>query len=999
MNDCLKVKGYSKYQSSSCDSPRTITQIHRVNNTRVKLFNGKNPTDHTRNMNRKLNAVGHLFRTILLDVPLMVLFGLFVGTTLLHAMALEYYIPQIKLMQWNKKRQVKELTYYNRVCTGEDITTNNTTDLMINEDMNANDCMEHILKHGVSLYSGLISNETAKAARDYVLERNQIEKGWFVIENEKRYSFGVDVNSHPSIQQALKEISQNKNLQAALNKIVGPNPAVVEFTSITSLYGAADQFMHQDVLPKGSAFKYARSFAPTYSLFIPLQDTTAEMGSTSVCPGTHQCSSTDIDSICERDGAILVAGEDSWKSGTGALLNQQTFHRGTAHIDEQGPDRVLFILTLVSRPRFGRNQVETRMIGQGGSYSLKWDQWGHTMKDFANSARYMSQPWKTLRSLGVYSPPGRDLGWDYITVSSMRIANEDVGYGRYNLEEFVEEGGFTFLPDFLMPELEEDDNWVTYLKATIAIVEEWLEEKVIQVHVGYLAAMVLGNIILLFSGYGEKGNVFARSLGRLILTHGLVIFLALTIWYRVGASQWAENIDTGMAFHSLRSYTKTKQPATLPCEMDVLQASRYRSSFLASYKHILEVNHPGNHQWTNTIRSNSLNYHNLPLPAKLEVTKMVVSETKLNHMGRFLKQTEDSRWVVMSDEESWLQAHIDLSKTSDKVQHFVITLLEYFQAGLTVGIFRETALHRLHISDLLEKLQDRMIGALPIEPKSNSSLHFQSSLPLTVPPRSLSPSKFTSLPSSKISDRDAGFVLTTIPEREEPVAPYPAAWIQEGDVVEGQYRGKFNEWYRAKVAKINANRGKIDITYGDGDKDKGLCRLCVRPYESFKINESVQLSLKGEYYEGRIVRIRNNDKYNVQTDLKGLRKNVKGHLIRRFVNTLEEGSIIEALFQGASSEEWFRGRIWKVNADGTYDIKFDDGDKEYSVDPERVRLVRRSVNTLEAGSIIEGLFQGASSEEWFRGRILKVNAGGTYDIVYDDGDREYSVDSARVRLV
>jgi len=137
---------------------------------------------------------------------------------------------------------------------------------------------------------------------------------------------------------------------------------------------------------------------------------------------------------------------------------------------------------------------------------------------------------------------------------------------------------------------------------------------------------------------------------------------------------------------------------------------------------------------------------------------------------------------------------------------------------------------------------------------------------------------------------------------------------------------------------MNPNRGKIDIMYHDKDKDKGLCRLCVRPYKSLKMYESVQISVKGQYYDGRIVRVRSNDKYNVRTDLKGLQKNVKGYLLRRSVNTLEEGTIVEAKFQGGSGD-WFKGKIKKVNADGTFDIRYEDGDNEFSVDPEHVRLI------------------------------------------------------------
>lgn len=53
------------------------------------------------------------------------------------------------------------------------------------------------------------------------------------------------------------------------------------------------------------------------------------------------------------------------------------------------------------------------------------------------------------------------------------------------------------------------------------------------------------------------------------------------------------------------------------------------------------------------------------------------------------------------------------------------------------------------------------------------------------------------------------------------------------------------------------------------------------------------------------------------------------------VDSLKEGSVVEAKFQGT---EWFRGHVVKINEDGTYDIAYDDGDREFFVSPELIRL-------------------------------------------------------------
>ena len=52
---------------------------------------------------------------------------------------------------------------------------------------------------------------------------------------------------------------------------------------------------------------------------------------------------------------------------------------------------------------------------------------------------------------------------------------------------------------------------------------------------------------------------------------------------------------------------------------------------------------------------------------------------------------------------------------------------------------------------------------------------------------------------------------------------------------------------------------------------------------------------------------------------------------------LKAGAKVEAKFGGKG--KWYPGTIEAVNADGTFAILFDDGEKEPSAKPEDVRLV------------------------------------------------------------
>ena len=98
-----------------------------------------------------------------------------------------------------------------------------------------------------------------------------------MIENDNRYSFGLGTEE-PSVTQAITELTSHPQLNGAINKILGPEPALIEMTTITISHGAVDQWWHGDVREEGSPVRHARTFGPSYSIFIQLQNTTKEMG-------------------------------------------------------------------------------------------------------------------------------------------------------------------------------------------------------------------------------------------------------------------------------------------------------------------------------------------------------------------------------------------------------------------------------------------------------------------------------------------------------------------------------------------------------------------------------------------------------------------------------------------------------------------------------------------------------------------------------------------------
>ena len=314
-----------------------------TNSSRNSNSNELTTKDANKASARIIRLVGWICRLILFDLSLLVLFAIFVFTVLLHKIHDDFLYPQLQLMFFERdNRQYTDTTYYHRSCTGDDITATSHHELMIQDNFTTEDSVQHMLTHGASIYPNLITNETATELRDWISRENKIREGWNVIESQNRYTWGIDINMHPMIQTFWKELASNEKFLNGVQAIVGPDPAIIELTAITSSFGATEQYLHSDVVPSGSAVKFSRAFVPSYSLFVPLQDTTYDMGSTKVCPGSHLCSAG-ADDYCD-DYNLAMSGIDGvWSMGSGALLNQQIFHKGTAFTQKGAQDRVVLM--------------------------------------------------------------------------------------------------------------------------------------------------------------------------------------------------------------------------------------------------------------------------------------------------------------------------------------------------------------------------------------------------------------------------------------------------------------------------------------------------------------------------------------------------------------------------------------------------------------------------------------------------------------------------------
>ncbi len=269
-------------QPSRTEPHHPASRAPVVNEVKSRVAN-ENDSKNVQIDKRKSNVGGQsrsasifkkILRTLFIDLPLVSLFVITVGTGCLSLVYDEYLGPQLEYMKYTDENRTYDLSYYHRVCPLGQMSTDSAEDLYIGDDFTADECAEHMMVHGASLYRDIISKETAESLRDYIVGRNKRLKPSEeigVLENENRWSFGIGANDHPSVVKALHEITTHKVVRPALEKIAGSNPGLIEMTAITAGYGATDQFWHPDVVSMGSPAKYVRNFLPSYALFVTLQ--------------------------------------------------------------------------------------------------------------------------------------------------------------------------------------------------------------------------------------------------------------------------------------------------------------------------------------------------------------------------------------------------------------------------------------------------------------------------------------------------------------------------------------------------------------------------------------------------------------------------------------------------------------------------------------------------------------------------------------------------------
>lgn len=678
-------------------------------------------------------------RRLLVDLPLAFVFLCFLVVASCRNIHSTYFVPLYDRSERTFDQLHDELTYYHRECTAQDVSTDDLeADALLDSNEPTSVSVEKMMRHGTVIIPQVLTPETTKDLRQYIVDRSANlpkHEAFPMSQGERRLSYGIDVTEHPTVARAVQEVAQHDQTRKLMQSLLGDiDPANAEITIITAYPGAIDQVWHSDTKEEGNALKFARTYTHSYSLFLPLQNTTQKMGATDVCPGTHYCANFDLSKVCE-DAKLPVSQADPegiFRAGHGALINQIVWHRGSGHFDHDAEERIVFIVSFLARPKF--DGKDARQLSRGTYFHQKWNMWGHTWKDMLDPMTSMGKPFSILRSIGLYKPSTRNWGYDLVTSVFQRFCNDQMEWEDLD-DRFLPKLDQLKFPEWLRGKSNmgrgQRWGWQLFYTETLAKTYEFVRNVAVAVHGGY-AVIVLG-IAIGASICNKKGEaVLFTASKRLLVTHGIMLLCTLKLLRDVRNSKWGINALNGRLlrrpfapkmdlFHSDEGRAVSRGPTTYPTKDDVLLGSRFDAPFLGSYDDWLRY-HTGNDVFleaTSELAPFYRTYRGLDPVFGHSIEESVLQVVK-ERDGRFLQQDfRSSDWRLLSDEEVNLVIREELMVQSSEALSQVRKTLRYFVADWRFGLLRQTPMSRL--SQLMLTQLERKLVESPIKQRNDNT--------------------------------------------------------------------------------------------------------------------------------------------------------------------------------------------------------------------------------------------------------------------------------------
>jgi len=214
-------------------------------------------------------------------------------------------------------------------------------------------------------------------------------------------------------------------------------------------------------------------------------------------------------------------------------------------------------------------------------------------------------------------------------------------------------------------------------------------------------------------------------------------------------------------------------------------------------------------------------------------------------------------------------------------------------------------------------------------------------------------------------------------ESDKPDTGADAGDFSVGTRVEGRYKGKA-KYYPGTIVRTRLD-GSYDVQYDDGEKEIRVSRNLIRVSGG-----------ESRAYTSPSRRGGGSKSPRAAGSSPG-----EGVVIR-------EGDTVEAKFEGRG--RYLPARITRDRGDGTYDLEYSDGRREYLVMNDNIRVgvgsISRSTSfvggsIVRTGDKVEARYKG--EKHYTAGTVVATDVDDTFDIEYDDGRIEFGVSILNIR--
>ncbi|RLN64318.1 hypothetical protein BBJ29_004232 [Phytophthora kernoviae] len=254
--------------------------------------------------------------------------------------------------------------------------------------------------------------------------------------------------------------------------------------------------------------------------------------------------------------------------------------------------------------------------------------------------------------------------------------------------------------------------------------------------------------------------------------------------------------------------------------------------------------------------------------------------------------------------------------------------------------------------------------------------------------------------------------------------------FEVGDVVKAPFQ-RGSKLFRGKISRVRSD-GTYDVVFDDGDRDAQIpgdliqadeqpaSRDTITKKRALKVSDVVKARYKKgkKLFSGKVARVRSDGTYDIEYDDGDVEMRVDAEMIEipeskkredddndlpsTSKKSLKVGDKVRARYNKGS--KMLSGEITAIHRDGTYDVRYDDGDKEKYVEAKSIELeeereepstLKKSPGKLSVGDLVEASYK--TGGKMFPGKISRVHSDGTYDIVFNDGDSERRVPRSRIK--